>query len=58
MSTGRIFFFLLILFAAYGLVGRNDYEVAVRMANALKEGRPLLSPPTLAGGALPEQVEQ
>ena len=58
MSTGRIFLYLLILFAAYGLVGRSDYEVAVRMANALKEGRPLLPPPSLAGGILPEQAEQ
>ena len=54
MSKTRMFFYLLIIFGAYGLVGRIDYEEAVRMENAYRDTPPVRLTSAVSAGVQPE----
>jgi hypothetical protein len=56
MSKTRMFFYLLIIFGAYGLVGRIDYEEAVRTENAYRDAPPTRLARTFTSDVQPEQV--
>ena len=58
MSTTRMFFYLLIIFGAYGLVGRIDYEEAVRMENAYRDAPPTRLASTFTTGVQPTPVDE
>jgi hypothetical protein len=57
MSNTRMFFYLLIIFGAYDLVGRIDYE-ALRMENAYRDAPPVRLTSTFRAGVQPEPLEE
>ena len=58
MSKTRMFFYLLIIFGAYGLVGRIDYEEAVHMENAYRDAPPVRLTSAFSAGVQPEPLEE
>ena len=54
MFKTKMFFYLLITFAAYGLVGRIDYEEAVRVENGYKHAVALQGA-SMSSAGLPQE---
>ena len=58
MSKTKMFFYLLITFTAYGLVGRIDYEELARMENAGKDASALEVASMSSAGLRQKQLDE